>query len=478
VRRRGFLIVTEQHNNHGFDLAALQAHGHSIFGPSSSAMWLHCSGSLLPNLMCDDDAGEDAAYGTVGHECGEEWLKRIRAVSPLTVKFTELQIDEARPDDWIGQVRTVKGRHNSFEIEITEEMLAYVREYVEWCCDLPGEHYIETKVYFSDYTPIPNQGGTSDHAACQSQKLTISDLKMGKGVRVFAKWNTQGLLYALGFFLQYDWLYDFQQIEIRIAQPRLGHFDTWELTRDELLNFADWAKERAFAAWVPNAPRTPGEKQCTWCKVKTTCAARLAWLQDSAHRDTETDDVFQDETGVEIDEHGVITGVSYSVAEMKEATDRFLAGPDEFNGTDPGRLSTDALAKLLPFEKEVKKWFDGIRQELMNRANAGEEIPGHKVVAGKEGDRKWADAETVAEELGFLGLDAEETTISSVITPPKAEELLHKKYRLSKRVAASLIADLVTRSPGKDTLVRDTDVRKRVENGGDVFVDESGADED
>lgn len=447
--------------DHGLDLDALQAHGHSIFGPSSSAMWLNCAGSLIPHIQAPDNAGEDAAYGTVGHSVGEEWLNRIKDrreaclqehdPDPLDEddEFKQDFIDSCAPTDWIGRVITIKNRSSEFPIEITEEMLYYVREYVEWCFDLPGEHFIETKVDISDLTPIPSYG-TADEAACEPGVLTITDLKMGRIV-VLAKHNTQGLLYAYGFFRAYDHIYDFQRIIIRIAQPRMEHFDVWEITRDELLEFATWAKERAHAAWQKNAPRTPGEKQCRWCHVSDTCGAHLKWMLDM------TDDVFEDLT---VGEDGVIEGVTYSIAEIKEAGEQFEAGEREIMFRDPAGMTTAQMAKLLPMRKAIEKLFEGIAAELLARADDGEHVPGFKLVDGREGNREWIEGAKA--ELQFLGID--DPRSDKLKSPAEIEEVLHRDFKLKKSDAKRAISHLTFRRPGRKTLAPVRDLRDEIQS--------------
>jgi hypothetical protein len=129
------------------DVAKLAASGHSVFSPSSSKMWLTCSGSLIPNVLSHDSAGEEAAEGTTAHAVAEEWLT-----------------SGERPEHLIGTVRRVDG----WDIEITEEMMAYVSDYVDYVEALLAdavEFQTETRVDFSNLTPIPDQGGTADNIA-------------------------------------------------------------------------------------------------------------------------------------------------------------------------------------------------------------------------------------------------------------------------------------------------------------------------
>lgn len=455
--------------HHGLDLDALFAAngGHSIFAPSGSAMWLGCSGSLIPNITAPDNAGFDAAEGTVAHAVAEEWLKSIKEEledpGPEVLCGMSV-IDWCKPEYLVGTTQQIKERVETFDILITDEMLAYVRQYIEWCREDPeGDHYIEERVYFSQLTPIPKQGGTADYFVLTPGHMVITDLKYGKGIQVFAKGNTQARLYALGVFFKYDHLYHFEKITIRIAQPRLDHFDEWTITREELLEFADYVKERAAAAWVPNAPRTPSPKACEWCKIKGDCAALLAFVHDSV------DDVFEDETLVTVSEDGVIEGVEYSVVEMTSAN-QLAERQRQIKPDHPSSMSTASMAYILLHRKVIEKWLADIAVELEGRANAGEVVPYHKLVEGREGQRKWKNPKTAPADLEFVGVPQDKVFKTEVVSPAQAEEALKAAYpRLTRKNAGMMIDHLVTRAPGRRTLVPDSDRRPEAEDVGDVF---------
>jgi len=426
---------------HKFSLSSMQAAikvvadgGHSVFSPSGSKMWMGCSGSLIPNIYAEDDSGEDAAYGTVGHSVGEKWLKKKR-----------------RPTELVGTTEVVVNGGVPYEIEIDDDMLDHVRRYVDWCEFLPGQHFVEVKVYFSQLTPIPDQGGTADHVACTYQRMIITDLKLGKGNLVHAKNNSQAMLYALGFFYAWDWLYDFQEFVLRIAQPRMGNFDEHIVRRTELLEFAERVKVRAFAAWQPNAPRTPSVETCQWCKVKSTCAANTKMLWDMTA--------------------GVFTSVE------KEMTTKELKSfrgsielMSEPSMADIATLTTDELGILYGFKSLMVKFFDSAAVELTRRGANGVQLRDWKQVEGRSFREFRSQAAAVA---GFmkLGIARDELFKEEFISITGAETLLRKHGYKSKDLS-DLLEPLTRKPKGKPTLARRDDPRPALtDNTADVFCD-------
>jgi hypothetical protein len=405
---------------------------HSIFSPSGSAMWANCSGSLVPNLFAPDDAGEDAATGTVAHSVAEMWLK-----------------SGTRPDHLIGETWIVTNAGVDYAITIDESMLDYVSQYVDWCIYLPGSHFVETRVDHSDLTPLKNQTGTADHAACEIGKLTITDLKFGQGHLVFAENNTQGIIYAYGFFKKYDELFDFKTIAIRIAQPRLGHFDEWVIAREELLQWAAWLKERAFAAWCKDAKRTPSAKACQWCRVSTDCASRIVFTERLL------DGVFDNLTA------------EVTAEEMSDLATRLDSGMYSLNPVGIGSLTVAQKAVLLPFRSMVESWFKDLQADLTARCINGEHVPGYKIVEGRS-TREFTSVTSAADTLDFLGVPDEVIHPRGMISPAQAETaLINIGYK--RKELPTLLGQVIRKPPGKTTMAPDSDRRQAVVSAGYSF---------
>lgn len=440
---------------------------HSIFGPSSSAMYLICLGSLIPHLLAEDESSFEAAEGTVGHFVGDKWLR-----------------NDKRPDDEIGNIHVVEGH----AIEVTEMMLGYVEKYVDWCQNIVGyDHYYETRTDISHLTPIPGQAGTADHYALKFGHMVITDLKYGEGVKVWAaedkddprgviidmdpdgtikdinryelNGNTQAMLYALGVFMEWDWFYNFQKITIRICQPRLDHYDVWETTREDLLVFAKWASARMKLAWTHGAPRTPSEKGCRWCRIRKTCPAHTAWLDDrigSRFKDLDEPSEPRD---------------TYSVQEMHEAVET-ISDPTAlaFDPVNPAEMTIEQISNILRYRKMIEQWFESMAQHLLKtlEGDEGIEVPHWKVVQG-QARRKFREEQEADEWMDLLGIPEDQRWTRKLASPNQAEDWLRATHNITKKQAASLLADYVTQPQGPRTLARINDARSELEPDGDRF---------
>jgi hypothetical protein len=415
------------------------AGGHSLFAPSASAGWMSCPDYLLANRGKADSAGEYAAEGTAFHAVMEAYNRLGRFLHTP------------------GERMVIAAGGDSYTIEITDEMLAHAVECVARCADISGDRYVETRVTFSDLMPIADQGGTCDLAICENGRLTIRDYKYGRGVRVEAENNSQLLLYAYGAFQQWNWIYGFETISLGILQPRLEHFPTWEISRAELLAFAETVRERAAIAWAAlqtgGVARVPSPKACLWCGAKAACAARATMLERLA------DDSFDDlEAGGEI-----------TVAAMQATQETLDAGLYEPRLVAPGEMTTRQLARLLTFRRDVEKWFKALDAELLRRALDGEETEGWKLVEGRT-KRQWADHEAAERLLVAHGLRPNDFYTLEPISIPDAIAKL-KTAGIGASKAEKLLAPVLHKPPGRQTLVRLSDNRSEIEAPGDAFDD-------
>lgn len=435
-------------------IASKMATGHSVFSPSGAEMTTTCPESLAINAVADDNPTYEAAEGTVAHGCAEEWLNT-----------------GDRPDKWIGFTETVNG----FDIEITEEMMEFVGDFVDRCNELAAtaeDSFAERHVDITDLTPIPDQGGTMDFGAMSWQHLEIVDLKYGKEP-VFAyypedgKPNKQMAIYAWGLFLEWDWLYNFQTITLNISQPRLPHgWSSYTMTREELIAFADEIRAAWKLAWTINPGRVPSIKGCRWCAIRGTCSASYLFLADATSEQFEAWD--EDGNPIEVE---VI-----SDERMREANDLIL---DEFaispwpKRADPRNISTKAAEKLLRYRKMMESFFNALSQELLSRAISDEEeLTWWKLVMSRT-RRKWTeDEQFIIDTLEAAGLKRKYMFKTVMLSPAEMERMLHTKLKMTLADAKRLLADsgLVVQPPGQKTLALKSDNRRQLPKDTDVFV--------
>lgn len=425
-------------------LADKNATGHSIFGPSSAHRWMRCPASLIQGHLAGDRPTVYAAEGSVAHWLAEDWL------------------NNGNPWRHLGTIHEKDG----FEIEITEEMISFIEEYVNMVQGSAGRHYVEVKVDLSKYTPVPSFG-TSDHITVEwiwvdlgdglmvrRGLLKVKDLKYGK-VWVDAEDNDQGLAYALGAFEELDWLYDFHEIEISICQPRRENYGSWTISRAELLEFGERYRAAAHAAWDENAPYQPDPIACEYCPARFGCAALAVAMKKLAT------DSFEDDIGP----------ISYETAVA--VLDQPAARPTLPRYRD---IPLDRLSAIYEWRPLVEKWFREMYDYLLHRLEMGEDIPHQKLGKGRAGNRKWTNEKAAKRYLLAHGIDRIDLYEHKFLSPATAEGLLKISLGGTKKENAARIADFVFQPPGKLTMIPASDSREGISPAISYFddLDEDG----
>lgn len=234
---------------------------HSELGPSGSERWIPCMGSVLPSRGVIAPPSKYAMSGGAAHEVSE-WVRK-RCLPAETYEGYTLRFE-------------VDGKNHDFKCNTA--MALSVQQFVDRVGQLPGYELVEHMTHYQSY--VPDGFGTSDSVKLNEYVCYVGDFKDGTGVKKHAKMNSQLLLYALGTYLGWQHLYCFDTFDLRIYQPRLGHFDQAEITLTDLLQWAgDVAAPAARRALQPGAPFKAGP-WCTFCKLKPACGVHAEYKRE------------------------------------------------------------------------------------------------------------------------------------------------------------------------------------------------------
>ncbi len=384
---------------------------HSMFPPSASARWLSCTASVgaIDALAVRDTGSEYAAEGTLAHQIFEEVLTHG---SPQSFRA--------------GETYTSGG----YKILFPPEMLKFVEEAADYVHNLgvgPTLSEIKTRlpIFGADGEQIELITGTADvvkQVDADMATLHIADLKYGMGIQVFAENNTQLMIYAAGALAELDALLEgVEQVALHVVQPRLDHFDVWNISVTDLQKFVDDQISPAVRSILSGGTQfAPSDDACRWCPM-APCAAQAEWV------DQQTQGWFDDrQTLVE----------DADIPDLGAVMDNFSL---------------------------IEMFIKSCRSKAVTMLLGGDTVAGWKLVAGRSA-RAWSDAgdvETALLEAGAAPF--QEAKISSVA---QAEKELGKA-----KFAESDLFPLVVKNPGKPTLTAESDKRPAFTENADFLFD-------
>lgn len=396
---------------------------HSKLGPSQAKRWINCTASVAECEKAPPQAPNyAAAEGTVAHSIAE--------------KYVTGKIDSLAMMELIGTTVVEDG----LEIEIIEEMFDGAVEYKDLIDEdrdlltrLPGsiavEGHAEIKVHA--LTVDERVWGTSDYVLLKrGKKLIVYDYKFGQGVIVDPEENEQGALYLIGVIDSLVKSDAFDELEIVIHQPRGRHVDgpvrRWIASKEWLAKFRGIAKAAAAETLLPTAKLVAGD-WCRWCAAKA----------------------YIDKAGKQYICPAVKNGAQEAAMVTFDVGAPAVAPKTAERLPEVRMMLPDQLSRLLDWEPAIKSLLEAAKDVVRERLSNGLDVPGWKLVQGREGNREWiSEEEVVAEFSPTLGKDA--LYEKKLLSPAKIEKIVGKKHKLDH---------LVTRKPGDKAIARDRDPR-------------------
>ena len=372
---------------------------HAVLSASSSERWINCPGSVQMARHFPGTSSVAADEGTLAHE--------LAALLLLEEDDSEVAKLEEKIN-WFYQEHPELGGSFQQMHGILEPYVCYVTDLFQEALktDPSALLLIEQRVDFSDI--VPDGFGTADVVLISEGRVTVIDLKYGKGVPVSAVGNPQIRLYALGAIKLYSVLYNFGSARMVIYQPRLDSVTDAEMTTDELQLWADQVvKPAAKMALADSPPCHPGP----WC-----------------------DSHFCPGAGV-----------------CRERANYVLA-IDRHSGKDPAILTDEEIADTLARLEHLQSFAKKLSDYALGEIQDGHLIPGWKIVEGRS-NRAYTDQDKAAAAAVQAGYPEAAIYTRSLIGISAMEKLMGKK-QFSK-----VLGDYVTKPKGAPKLAPESDPR-------------------
>lgn len=370
---------------------------HAYLSASSSGRWLNCPPSAKLCAEVEDKGSFYSAQGTDAHTLCQYLLEKA---------LGRQCCDPTEDLSWYdAEMQEAAEGYRDFVMEQVEAAKQYCSDPL--VC-------VEQTLDFSKW--VEHGFGTGDCVIVADDLLHIIDFKYGLGVLVSATENPQLKCYALGAVDTFGNLYDIRRIKLSIYQPRRGNVDTYEMTKEHLMKWADEVlAPTAKLAYEGLGDFKAGE-HCKFCKVKATCRKRAEYSMELA----------------------------------------------KYDFAEPATLGTDEIAEILPRAETLVSWADDVKAYALQQALSGEHYPGYKLVEGRS-VRKYADEAAVARKVEDAGYEPYEKKLLGITAMQK---------QLGKKKFEELLSGLVIKPEGKPVLVPDTDKRPEYNPAANDFMED------
>lgn len=367
---------------------------HALLSASASHRWLNCTPSVRLEEILPEKTSEFAEEGRLAHEIAELKLRKY-CIEPMGTKTFNSRLKKLKENPLF-----------------QEEMLKHTDTYMDYISGVL--HGFNSSPYAAaekriDYGAYAPEGfGTCDCILICEDIMQIIDFKYGKGVPVSAEKNSQMMLYALGAYTEYSFLFSIKTIKMAIIQPRLDSISEYTLSVDDLLAWGESIRPIAQKAFKGEGEYIPGD-YCIFCRAKALCRARSD----------------------------------------------FNTSLEEYKEMKPPLISNEEVGLILEKAKHLAAWAKDLEEYALSECLKGNDIPGWKAVEGRS-TRQFTDLDKAFEVLKANGIEETMLYERKPLTLAATEKLVGKaKFK-------ELLIDYISTPPGKPTLAVISDKREPI----------------
>ncbi|MET3122631.1 hypothetical protein AAKU67_002233 [Oxalobacteraceae bacterium GrIS 2.11] len=460
---------------------------HAFLSPSGAPAWLRCHAKVWREKDLPDESSEAADEGTAAHFLMHSCLWQDLPAKTFLGETIQLWSHPESHCDGADFLKVFENGHDpnmefGRKFPVDHDMVSAIEKAINWINSYPCEHlHSELSLPIAHITGEEGAVGTLDVTQIADTELCITDLKYGMGVQVFAEENEQLLIYADAALDEFDVMGETETVRMRIAQPRLDHFDEWVLPRAELAERITAIRDTAYTVAlgvyreVLQMPHddvefvdrpldaTPGDKQCKFCRAKATCEEFRNHTLGAVTFEPVVD-LKKGEIAIGMIEAEKLIAQAYGVAVKGvtlEGNNFIIKKPTIVPQVEAAleRIATESdeqLATINDAADMLEGLIKAVRAEIERRLFAGTFSDArYKLVEGKRGARQWIDESDAEKVMKAMRLKIDQMYDMKVKSPTQIEKVIEEA---NPRKWAKL-QDQITQGGGRPSVAPASDKR-------------------